>query len=514
MGCVRSNGRRSSRSHSFSSSTAQNRVSPFHRRPRFEPLEDRRLLSIYSVNSLADLVADDGLVTLREALQAANTNAIVYDAPAGSSAEADVITFAPELFTDGVNPMPARITLGGTQFEISDAAGVDIQGPGAKLLTIDANLQSRVLFVVEGAQTSLSGMTITGGRAYRAVADWSQFGGGICNLGNCSITDAVIAGNLAEDRGGGICNAGTCSVTHSTISGNSARYGGGISNLEIFYLTDSIVSDNSAYLGTVSHGGGIENRDTLFVTNSTISNNEAGAGGGIYHIRGTACIITNSTIVDNSARDHCGGLGGYSEGLQVVNSLIAGNESPSMPDFDGAFAPGSDYNLIGVGIDATTFGPHSIWGTREAPLDPMLVAVVDEEGNLLGLRPHPNSPAVDAGSNALAVDSSGNPLVNDILGNSRIVGAAVDIGAGEFTDELQLAVLSSWPLKLTEGEAMAIEVVLTAAPTAPVTVTIEKMADGSDDVFVNKTALRFNAGQLEHSSSRHRLGRSGHGLER
>ena len=40
------------------------------------------LLTVYSVNSLLDVVAADTLITLREALEAANTNAAVHDAPA------------------------------------------------------------------------------------------------------------------------------------------------------------------------------------------------------------------------------------------------------------------------------------------------------------------------------------------------------------------------------------------------------------------------------------------------
>ena len=64
-------------------------------RPSAEALEPRLLLSgmTFLVNSLADAVAADGVVTLREAIQAANTNLAVNEAPAGSAAEADIITF-------------------------------------------------------------------------------------------------------------------------------------------------------------------------------------------------------------------------------------------------------------------------------------------------------------------------------------------------------------------------------------------------------------------------------------
>jgi len=59
------------------------------RRLRIEALEDRRMLTAYLVDSLADTMLDDGLTTLREALEAANTNMALWDGdiPAGSSSE-------------------------------------------------------------------------------------------------------------------------------------------------------------------------------------------------------------------------------------------------------------------------------------------------------------------------------------------------------------------------------------------------------------------------------------------
>ena len=469
MGYLWSNGRRSSRSHSSFSTTAQNSVSPFHRRPRFEPLEDRRLLSIYSVNSLADLVADDGLVTLREALQAANTNAIVYDAPAGSNAETDVITFAPELFTDGVNPTPARITLGGTQLEITDPAGVDIQGPGAKLLTIDANQQSRVLNVDYKAVVSLSRLTITGGFTDYGGGSLND-GGGILCKGTCSIVDAMIVNNVGNYDGGGICNEGTCSIVNTTIANNTAGWGGGFANYGTVTLVNSTLWGNSS----ICQGGGIYNHGTLSVANSTIVGNTGNtAGPHMYYAGGIYSPYYNS--------------------LSLVNSIVAGNSAPQNADIVADLSAGSGYNVIGIWPGLSTPAPNTVYGTLFDPLNPMLMAVLDEDGEFVGLRPLPGSPAIDAGSNALAVDPSGNPLIFDVLGQSRIVGAAVDIGAVELQPEPQLAVSPMTPVDLTEGETAAIQVALTSAPAGPVTVTVEKTPDGSDDVFVNKTTLRFNA---------------------
>jgi hypothetical protein len=57
-----------------------------------ERVEDRRLLTTITVTGVGDTIADDGVVTLREAITAANTNAPSGDAPAGT-AGLDTIAF-------------------------------------------------------------------------------------------------------------------------------------------------------------------------------------------------------------------------------------------------------------------------------------------------------------------------------------------------------------------------------------------------------------------------------------
>src|SRR4051812_3457318 len=66
------------------------------RRPVFEALEARRVLAVLTVNSLTDaLVAGDGLVTLREAIVASNTDTATDLGETGL--DADTIQFAPGL---------------------------------------------------------------------------------------------------------------------------------------------------------------------------------------------------------------------------------------------------------------------------------------------------------------------------------------------------------------------------------------------------------------------------------
>src|SRR5262245_31736785 len=52
-------------------------------RPAIEALEDRSVPAVITVTDVGDTIAPDGVVTLREAITAANTNAPSGDAPAG-----------------------------------------------------------------------------------------------------------------------------------------------------------------------------------------------------------------------------------------------------------------------------------------------------------------------------------------------------------------------------------------------------------------------------------------------
>jgi hypothetical protein len=133
---------------------------------RFEPLEDRRLLSL-TVNTLVD--ENDGIgvggISLRDAVAAAVSG--------------DTINFAPALTSGG----PATITL--TQGELLINKSLTISGPGANVLTIDASGNdptptqnngdgSRIFYnnVSLANALSINGLTLTG-------ADSPQFGGAI-----------------------------------------------------------------------------------------------------------------------------------------------------------------------------------------------------------------------------------------------------------------------------------------------------------------------------------------------
>lgn len=102
-------------------------------RNRAEQFEDRTLLSTITVTSLDDNTAANGQVTLREALQAANSDTTV-DGVTGSGV--DTILFASSLTSGG----PATLRLSGTELQIT--SDVTVTGPRASLLTINGDSKS------------------------------------------------------------------------------------------------------------------------------------------------------------------------------------------------------------------------------------------------------------------------------------------------------------------------------------------------------------------------------------
>ncbi|MBL7037764.1 MAG: hypothetical protein ISR77_03995 [Pirellulaceae bacterium] len=284
---------------------------------------------------------------------------------------------------------------------------VNIRGPGADLLTIDAAETGRVFQVAEGVTASIRGLTVTGGQAFAFLGPWfvPLPGGGIYNEGSLTLSEVAVTGNVATWSGGGIYNVGALTVRDSTISGNEAwEDGGGLSGSGTWLIANTTVSGNLAN----RHGGGISGAGGEWkINNSTIADNRAdsdnngtGLGGGIHVAQGTNA-VTHSTIVAGNHRRR------------------------GLDDVRGVFHRASSYNLIGVingskGLD----GKATRYGTAARPLDAMLAPLGDYGGPTQTHALRPGSPAVDRGYNRLA-------LVCDQRGEARTSARHTDIGAFE-----------------------------------------------------------------------------------
>ena len=264
-----------------------------------------------NVNSLADVAANDGQCTLREAITAANANtasgAAAGECPAGSATGRDSI----EIQVNGT------ITLTSALPDIT--SDMLIAGNGPSKLTVSGAGITRVFNVASGTST-LADMKITGGH--------SSDGGGIANAGDLTVTLSTITGNSSTFNAGGISNSGVMQVTYSTVSGNTAgNSGGGLGNTGTLTVANSTLSGNTAS----TFGGAVVNTGTLTVADSTVSGNSVGAGGGIGNQFGTVA-LTNSTITGNTATSGGGISANGTETL--VNAIVAGNTASIGPDID------------------------------------------------------------------------------------------------------------------------------------------------------------------------------------
>ena len=138
-----------------------------------------------TVNTTADPGAA-GQCSLREAIQAANTQSAVGDCAAGDPLPATTTI-----------TVPAGIYTLASQLEIAGTAKVLIQGASSSdpsQTTIDAAQNGRVLMVDTNAEATLSALTLTGGRTPTGAA------GGCCQPGTTTAFDGAPGGDGGGDR--------------------------------------------------------------------------------------------------------------------------------------------------------------------------------------------------------------------------------------------------------------------------------------------------------------------------
>jgi trimeric autotransporter adhesin len=354
----------------------------------------------------------------------------------------DVISFSPDFFNQ-----PRTIALAST---LVVNKSMSIVGPGASLLTLDANNQRRHLNVDAPATLNLRGMRFTRGNPGPGVS-----GGAILvNLGTLSASEITIDSSTGN-VGGCIYNNGTLNLALARLSGCQANVaagvfnevgktatisdtriennvatgpGGGIGNPGTLELTRVSLSGNQATIG-----GGLNSYGTATLSNTTVSGNTADNGGGMY-LGGTGTTtLTHATVTANSAQ-YNGGVGAeFDAVVNLSGALIAGNTRTidQAPDAGGNFTS-FGYNLIGSTI-GTTFRPSSpslVGNLTGAPAQ--LAPLADNGGYSLTHAPLYNSQAIDAGGPGLATDGRGlaRPIDFSNLANAS-GGDGSDIGAFE-----------------------------------------------------------------------------------
>ena len=371
-------------------------------------------------------------------------------------------------------------------------ASLTILGHGKQSLTIDANFGDR-LFLHQGTGTlTLKGMTLARGREYVQ----SAFGGCIYSAGNVTLDAVHIHQCRAEGRrppdydgvgagafagGGAIRAIGDVRMRFSEIHDSSAStftgWGGGVGARSLTMYASRLHHNNA-------HDGGGANVRMFHATYSLVDHNTASDYGGVRAF-GEAFVL-RSTIADNSAFEHCGGLcvdgkarivdstlgrndagwgsaAAFSGDVDIHNSTIAGNHEgneptparcgPTITRLESPYRLHVESSIVAANVcrdgtrardiegmapsssdpGDTITGTRNLIGTSSLPLpadtlrdDPKLGSLADNGGPTPTMRLASDSPAIDHGNNVLSLsrDQRGP-------GYPRVKGARADIGAYE-----------------------------------------------------------------------------------
>jgi hypothetical protein len=485
-------------------------------------LEDRRLLSTFTVDSTADTLTGGSPTTgtLRWAVEQANaaTSASTIDFSLGST--------------------PQTITLSQEMLELSNTSfSTTITGTGASLLTISGNNASQVFDVENGVTASLSGLTITGGST-------SGYGGGLYNSGIVTLDDCTISGNSADvgggmasgdastttlvggtiggnnaTYGGGLFIEGKASLDSCTISGNSAQFGGGLENSSegTPTLDDCTISSNSGEFGggvlifgtttfdgctisgnTAQTGGGLDNSGTAMLSDCTISGNTGEYGGGLHS--SNSATLDDCTISGNTAQTG-GGLDNETVGTVVLTgSIVAGNSGGANDPSDIGGASSSDvtgtFNLIGTGGSGGIQGGSSgnivvtsLSGLGLAPLG-------NYGGSAETIALLPGSLAIGKGTavDGITTDQRGEPLASP-----------PDIGAFQSQGFTLTEVAGSTPQSAAPGDAFANPLAVTVVANnsvepvvgGVVTFTVTPAINGASASLSGTTAIIGSNGVVQ-----------------
>lgn len=339
--------------------------------------------------------APNGQCSLREAIQTLNTGAAFGGCPAGLAG--DTI-----LLADGAT---YALTRAGADEDANATGDLDVlvslrlQPVSGRAALSAAGLGDRVLETQAGVIT-LQDLTLTGGDVTGLV---TPYGGGLRNTATVTLTRVDLTHNRAL-MGGGVFNesgAPGLTVELGLIAQNTAQMdGGGIYNRAALLLTNSSVISNSAS----NLAGGLYNEAVAAVVlrNTTVSSNTVtvGDGGGLYNVgTGQGMTLNNVTVTGNYANNNAGGLhnGGP---LKIANSVLAGNLSSQDADCWGTgMFESKGYNVLGAGAAAACALTGNV-ATVVSTTAPLLGPLAENGGRTLTHALLAGSPALDQGNPA------------------------------------------------------------------------------------------------------------------
>jgi len=302
------------------------------------------------VTSTADSIADDGVITLREALTSASQNC---------NTETDIITFS-----DSIAGQTIEIdTNESGSFKVLNNEDLKISGPTNKI-TITRNKQSSRVFSASAAKLQLENLIFDNQSEIAA----NNF---VYADGNADLTiKSVEFRKNVTDYGGAIhvSESSSLTVNDAKFENNSARYGGAIrvENGGLIKIHDSEFNQNrstgSGFGGAIAieHATDLEITDSIFEGN--ISNSESGA----LHIRnngGEVDYRIEDSEFNNNSADYSGGAIQYyhnsesGSSLTIQRSQFINNEADRANESHkgGGIYIRGNYAYVDVSVEDSTF---------------------------------------------------------------------------------------------------------------------------------------------------------------
>ncbi len=295
-------------------------------RPTIAPLTAAIGLSLASVQLQAATITvnnlSDGSVagqcTLRDAIAAANSDAVVAGCTAGSGA--DEIIFAPAIHGGTITLSAGVLVIG---------SNLAITGPGPEQLAIDGNGDRIMINSAGGLSIELSGITLQNG-----FTDTFPGGSAIYFFDTVvTLSDCVVSANLTQPE-----------PTPSPIGGAIVSRGMG----QQLHVSDCLFIDNAVTAaddgpppallsgGAIhTNGGSVEIHDSQFI------GNQSGLAGGavaIFQTTGVVGQISNS-VFDNNLAPLAGAIGLFESAQVGFDNVRLQN---NLADFGGGLAVTGD----------------------------------------------------------------------------------------------------------------------------------------------------------------------------
>ncbi len=324
-----------------------------------EVLERRDMLTAFIVNTTKDVVANDGLLSLREAIQASNNNATVTDATRGSET-GDTITFAASLAGATIKLTNGRLT-------ITD--DLIIAGDAANPITIDAGSQSQHFSSLSEQDISISNVRLINGLS--ANNSGGTGNGGSIELGpgvfQCTLTNVEFVNCNATNKGGAVYGSDYADlrIDNCKFDNDHAAQGGAVFLFARWFkfpeINNTQFIDNSA-----AQGGAVYlsmfNTDVI-VQNTTFMGNDAEKGGAVYvtnpnHFDRTLQFV-DATFQDNTASRIGGAI--YSSAARLLVQASSFDDNGAADPASGNTGDGGAIYLSGSiqsNITASTFNDN------------------------------------------------------------------------------------------------------------------------------------------------------------